>query len=74
MRMQTLYKKLVAHFGGQIPTASALQVSQANVSGYVSGRWNMSEVVAMRAELATDGEFKAAELCPSLKEFQKHSA
>ena len=72
--MQTLYKKLVAHFGGQIQIASALQVSQANVSGYVSGRWNMSEIVAMRAELATSGKFKAVELCPSLKEFQKHSA
>ncbi|MDV2468871.1 hypothetical protein QR674_07725 [Acinetobacter chinensis] len=72
--MQTLYKKLVAHFGSQIQTASALQVSQANVSGYVSGRWNMSEIVAMRAELATSGKFKAVELCPSLKEFQKHSA
>jgi len=69
--MQTLYKELVMHFGSQTQTANALQVSQANVSGYVSGRWKMSEIVAMRAEFATNGEFKAEELCPSLKEFQK---
>lgn len=72
--MQTLYKELVAHFGGQIPTAIALDVSQSNISGYVSGRWNMSELVALRAEKATDGKFKAIELCPSLKEFQPLTA
>lgn len=71
MLMQTLYKDIVEHFGGQIQTAKALSVSQANVSGYVSGRWNMSAQVAMRAEKATEGKFKATELCPSLKEFQK---
>ena len=50
MLMQTLYKDLVKHFGGQKLTADALGVSQANISGYVSGRWNMSESVAIRAE------------------------
>ncbi len=74
MAMQPIYQKLVEHFGGQVATAKALKVSQANISGYVSGRWNMSEVVAMRAEKATEGEFKAAELCPSLKEFQIQTA
>ena len=72
--MQALYKDLVKHFGGQKLTADALGVSQANISGYVSGRWNMSELAAMRAEKATKGKFKAVELCPSLKEFQDLSA
>lgn len=72
--MQTLYEDLVKHFGGQKLTAIALDVSQSNISGYVSGRWNMSELVAMRAEKATDGKFKASDLCPSLKEFQKLTA
>ncbi|USX62831.1 helix-turn-helix domain-containing protein [Acinetobacter baumannii] len=72
--MKTIYQKLVQHFGGQVPAAKALKVSQANISGYVSGRWNMSEVVAMRAELATNGKFKASDLCPSLKEFQIKTA
>ena len=70
MLMQTLYKDIVDHFGGQTQTAKALVVSQANVSGYVSGRWSMSPQVAMRAEKATKGKFKASDLCPSLKEFQ----
>lgn len=72
--MQTLYKELVVHFGGQVQTALALEVSQSNISGYVSGRWNMSGPVAIRAEKATDGKFKAIELCPSLKEFQTLTA
>lgn len=72
--MQTLYEDLVKHFGGQKLTAIALDVSQSNISGYVSGRWNMSELVAMRAEKATDGKFKASDLCPSLKEFQQATA
>lgn len=72
--MQTLYVEIVEHFGGQIPTAKALLVSQANISGYVSGRWNMSVSVAIRAEKATNGKFKAADLCPSLKGFQTLSA
>lgn len=72
--MQTLYEDLVKHFGGQKLTAIALDVSQSNISGYVSGRWNMSELVAMRAEKATEGKFKASDLCPSLKEFQQATA
>ncbi|OTG82378.1 hypothetical protein [Acinetobacter sp. ANC 4648] len=72
--MQTLYKDLVDHFGGQVPAAKTLLVSQSNISGYLSGRWNMSALVAMRAEKATDGKFKAIELCPSLKEFQTLTA
>jgi len=74
MAMKTMYQSLVEHFGGQVATAKALKVSQANISGYVSGRWNMSEVVAMRAEQATEGKFKAIDLCPSLKEFQTLTA
>lgn len=74
MLMQTLYKDLVKHFGGQKLTADALGVSQANISGYVSGRWNMSESVAIRAEKVTNGKFKAIDLCPLLKEFQALSA
>lgn len=69
--MQALYMNLVSHFGGQVLTANALKISQSTVSGYVSGRWNMSISVAKRAEKATDGKFKAVELCPVLKEFHQ---
>ena len=68
--MQALYIQLVEHFGSQDLAAKALEVSQSNISGYVSGRWNMSVDVAIRAEKATSGKFKAAELCSSLKKFQ----
>mgnify|MGYP000863830364 CR=1 FL=1 len=68
--MQTIYQELVEHFGGQVATANALLVSQSTVSGYVSGRWNMSERVAIKAEKASCGAFKAVDLCPTLKEFQ----
>ncbi|MFW2149556.1 hypothetical protein ACK2M2_15780 [Acinetobacter sp. TY1] len=72
--MQTLYKELVVFLGGQIPTAEKLEVSQSNISGYVSGRWNMSVDVAVRAEKVTNGEFKAIDLCPSLRKFQALTA
>lgn len=68
--MNTIYQELVDHFGGQEAAADALKVSQSSISGYVNGRWNMSEKVAMRAEMETHGIFKAADLCPALKEFQ----
>ncbi|MBI1452845.1 hypothetical protein D7V64_17105 [Acinetobacter cumulans] len=69
-----LYQSLVAHFGSQEATATALHVKQPAVSGWVCGLKKMSELVAMRAEKATGGKFKASDLCPSLKEFQKLTA
>lgn len=69
--MQALYQELVEYFGGQKATAKALSVSQSNISGYVSGRWNMSSMVAVRAEKTTNGKFKAIDLCPSLKDLQE---
>lgn len=71
---KNIYQKLVKHFGGQESTAKALSVTQPAVSDWVRGVKKMSELVAIRAEKATKGEFKAAELCPSLKEFQNLSA
>lgn len=62
-----IYEQLVAHFGGQIKTASALGVEQGTVSGWVRGKHGMSPVTAMKAEQATGGLFKASDLCPSLR-------
>lgn len=61
------FQMLVDHFGGQENTALALKVKQPAVSGWVRGTKNMSELVAIRAQAATQGKFKAVELCPSLK-------
>tara|TARA_R110000851_G_scaffold97963_2_gene212171 strand:- start:57529 stop:57744 length:216 start_codon:yes stop_codon:yes gene_type:complete len=62
----SIYKNLVNHFGGQVKTAEKLKVSQATVSGWVTGQHGMSAFTALRAEAATSGEFKAFDLCPDL--------
>lgn len=62
-----IYEKLVKHFGGQVKTAAALGVEQGTVSGWVRGKHGMSPVVALKAESAAGGLFKAADLCPSLR-------
>ncbi len=64
---QNLFQRLVEHFGGQVKTAKALNVKQPAVSSWVCGTKNMSELVAIRAQVATNGKFKAIDLCPSLK-------
>ncbi|WP_111894196.1 YdaS family helix-turn-helix protein [Acinetobacter sp. MB5] len=69
-----IYEELVSHFGGQVNTAFALGIAQPTVSGYLNGRWNMPPIVAIRAEKATFGKFKAVDLCPALKEFENLSA
>ena len=66
-----IFQLLVTHFGGQENTAKALGVKQPAVSGWVRGSKRMSEIVAMRAQEATDGKFKAVELCPSLNDFKQ---
>ncbi|KAB0650125.1 helix-turn-helix domain-containing protein [Acinetobacter bohemicus] len=69
-----LYQTLVTHFGSQENTATALLVKQPAVSGWVCGTKKMSAQTALRAERATQGAFKASDLCPALKEFQNLSA
>lgn len=66
----SIYKRLVKHFGGQVKTALAVEVSQPSVSGWVSGKKKMSWKTAKRAEKATAGTFKAIHLCPDLEEFE----
>ncbi|MFW1734841.1 Cro/CI family transcriptional regulator [Acinetobacter guillouiae] len=65
------FQMLVDHFKGQENTAKALQVKQPAVSGWVNGTKNMSEKVAIRTQKVTEGKFKAADLCPSLKELEE---
>ena len=64
--MKNPFEKLVAHFGSQAATASALNVKQGSVSGWVRGVHGCSAEVALRAEVLTCGEVKASELRPSL--------
>jgi DNA-binding transcriptional regulator YdaS (Cro superfamily) len=63
-----IYKSLVEHFGGQAKAAKALNLTQPNMSALINGRWGMSPIVAIRTERVTNGEFKAVDLCPSLRD------
>lgn len=63
----SIYQRLVDFFDGQEKAARALGVKQGSVSGWVTGKHGMSAVVAIRAEEATGGQFKAADLCPDLR-------
>lgn len=64
---KVIYQELINYFGSQVATGKAIGVSQPTVCGYVTDRWNMTPIVAMRAEVATKGKFKAVDLCPALK-------
>ena len=59
----TPIQKLVDFFGGQAKTASALGVTQAAVSYWVSGIHQMSAAKAFLAEDLTCGEVTARDLC-----------
>lgn len=63
-----VYQKLVEHFGNQQKTAKALNVSQPSVNAWVLGKTNMSALVAIKAERATNGIFKAHDLCKRIKD------
>lgn len=66
--MSTTVQGLVSHFGDQVKTAKALGVTQSAVSQWISGASRMSALVAVRAEAATGGAFKAIDLCPAISQ------
>ena len=67
MDLIELYQQLVDHFGSQQATALSLGCKQPSVNAWVAGKSKMSAVVATRAEISTNGQYKAADLCPDLK-------
>ncbi|CAI8959862.1 Cro/CI family transcriptional regulator [Pseudomonas soli] len=67
-----IYQSLVKHFGTQSAVADALHVNQGTVSGWVRGKYGMGPLLALKAEAATHGKFKAADLCPSLRSVSSH--
>ena len=64
-----VYQELVNHFGTQEQAANAIGIKQPSINALVSGKVKMTADVAMRAEEATNGKFKAIDLCPTLKKF-----
>jgi DNA-binding transcriptional regulator YdaS (Cro superfamily) len=69
-----IYMQLVSFFGSQTKTAQALSIKQPSVNAWLTGKSQMSEKIALRAERVTNGSFKAYQLCPTLKEFEKKIA
>lgn len=63
---KTTIERLIEHFGDQMKTARALEVSQPAVSQWLSGACRMSAATALRAEAKTRGKIKAWELCSDI--------
>ena len=68
--MSNPLERLITFFGGQQATARALQCTQPSVWAWTQGKTNMSATLAIKAEMLTDGEIKASELCPALAQLQ----
>lgn len=63
--------KLIEHFGGtQEKLASALNVKQGTVTGWLNKKHGIGESNALKIEKLTQGKFKAIELCPRLAELE----
>ncbi|WOE31956.1 MULTISPECIES: YdaS family helix-turn-helix protein [unclassified Acinetobacter] len=62
------YRLVVSHFGNQELTAEALEVKQSSVNAWVKGKSCMRPRTAALTQSLTNGKFKAAELCPELRE------
>ena len=68
-KVDKLFVRLVEYFdNNQTDTANALGCSQSHVWGYLSKthKETLSPIIALRAELATDGQFQCEDLCPDL--------
>lgn len=63
-----LYNEVIKHFGGQQQTANALGVKQPSVNSWKNGNAKMKPLTAAKTQELTNGKFKAADLCPELKE------
>lgn len=69
-----IYQQLVNHLGGQVSTAEKLNVKQGTVSGWCRGVHGMGPEAAIKAEIETNGIFKAPELCKSLSALAEREA
>lgn len=56
-------RALVNNLGGQEEAAQKLNRHQTTVSGWCTGKYQMSLEAALLAEKITEGEFKASDLC-----------
>ena len=62
--MGTIIEELVGYFGTQQKTATALNIDQTTVSGWIRGKHSVSPKIAARIESVTKGAFRRSALCP----------
>lgn len=68
--MQQDISEVIAHFGTQGKTAKVLGCSQTTIFKWLHGKMNITPIYAIKVEKLTNGKFKAADLCPKLKELE----
>ncbi|MBC7752473.1 MAG: helix-turn-helix domain-containing protein [Candidatus Saccharibacteria bacterium] len=70
MTTASIYQSISDHFGSQEKFADAIGASQTSVSFWVNGKFDMSMDYALATQKATNGKFKAVDLCPALKKLE----
>lgn len=73
MATQQIYQDLINYFGTQQSAAVALDCKQPSVWKWVNGKSFMSIGTAIKAEYATNGKFKAVDLCPALADLENYT-
>ncbi|MBR7715568.1 Cro/CI family transcriptional regulator [Acinetobacter nosocomialis] len=61
-------KEVVSYFGSQRKTATALDITQPTVNHMIS-TGQVSVKSALIIQMKTNGQFKALDLCPELKNY-----
>jgi len=70
MSTPSIYQKVRDHFGSQEKFADAIGASQPSVSHWLKGTYEMSMDFAIATQTATNGKFKASDLCSAIKKLQ----
>lgn len=63
-------QKAISHFGSQTAIAEKLGVKQSAVSQWLNNSCQISVNNALKIEKLTNGQFRAVDLCPKLKELE----
>lgn len=62
--------KVIDFFGSQAKLAKAIGVEQGTVTGWLNRKHGINAINALKIEKATNGKFKAVDLCPKLREIE----
>lgn len=70
IEMNPTIAKIIEFFGTQETTAKAVGCSQATIFKWLHKKMNVSTFYALKIEKLTNGQFRAVDLCPKLKELE----